>query len=73
MSSFLLCISLNILCFLELKSSTDEVPQGSDFVTDHLFVAQSCHRRFRLGEGSREVCFVTGVCLLEDIAFYNQL
>ena len=41
MSSFLLCVSVNILCSPELKSPSGEVPQGSDFVADHLFVAQN--------------------------------
>ena len=30
MSSFLLCVSVNILCSPELKSPSGEVPQGSD-------------------------------------------
>jgi len=41
MSSFLLYVSVNILCSSDLKSPSGEVPRGSDFVADHLFVAQS--------------------------------
>ena len=41
MSSFLLCVSVNTLCSPELKSPSGEVPWGSEFVADHLFMAQS--------------------------------